>query len=105
MNCASEASQQALRIAIPLDGCISTRNYIITMVIPCLPILHLHHFVIICGQFVAVAARTIIAMDDTYGDAVTGIIAVYYNPPTKWIQGQPRISGDKCLVDPDVKEA
>ncbi|PIL37376.1 hypothetical protein GSI_01069 [Ganoderma sinense ZZ0214-1] len=61
-------------------------------------------FVVVRGQFVAAAARTIIAIDDTYGDAVTGIKPVY-NPPSKWIQGQSCISGDKCLVDPDQKEA
>ena len=75
----------------------------VLFLIPCL-ILHSLPFVIVRGQFVAAAARTIIAIDDTYGDAATGIKPVY-NPPPKWIQGHPCISDNKCLVDPDPKEA
>ncbi|OSD04591.1 hypothetical protein PYCCODRAFT_1476133 [Trametes coccinea BRFM310] len=45
------------------------------------------------------ATRTV-AIDDTYGDGVTGELPVY-SPPANWIQGKPCGQDDVCLMNPD----
>ncbi|KAI0832676.1 hypothetical protein BC628DRAFT_1309993 [Trametes gibbosa] len=53
------------------------------------------------ARLAAAAVNRTVAIDDTYGDAVTGAMPVY-SPPGNWSQGQPCSFDDyDCLIDPD----
>ena len=68
------------------------------------PFLHALFYLILLSRLVAATSLTV-AIDDTYGDAMTGAMPAY-GPSTAWTQGQPCNSGDsECLVDPDPKQA
>ncbi|KAH9850826.1 hypothetical protein C2E23DRAFT_301795 [Lenzites betulinus] len=57
------------------------------------------------ARLAAAAVNRTVAIDDTYGDAVTGALPVY-SPPGNWSQGQPCSFDDyDCLINPDPSMA
>ncbi|KAI9068463.1 hypothetical protein FKP32DRAFT_1672189 [Trametes sanguinea] len=56
-------------------------------------------YLLVVSRPVLTATRTV-AIDDTYGDEVTGVLPVY-SPPADWTREKPCGQGDVCPVDPD----